>query len=84
VAEVRRSARALLTDPAQRALLIRVHDEIALTAADPDHERHYHQEFRWWDLDEPELGRVRVFPEGFAGAAREVLRSGPPAQPRLL
>jgi 8-oxo-dGTP diphosphatase len=162
VALFRRSARALLTDPAGRALLIRVHDDVALDATDPvtdywitvgggveagesledavvrevfeetghviaspgpriwlrrhsltdalgttrtseehyywcplpsadvsergwtEHERRYHQEFRWWDLDDPGLRHVRVFPGGFVDAAREVLRCGPPAQPRLL
>lgn len=51
MANVRRSARALLTDP---------------------------------DLDEPGLREVRIFPEGFVDAARDVLRAGPPARPRLL
>ena len=23
-------------------------------------ERRYHQELRWWDLDDPELGRIRM------------------------
>lgn len=159
VTEYRVSARALLTDPDGRVLLIRVHDDEPLDASDPvtdywitvgggveagesigeafvrevfeetghrvaspgpciwrrrktlmdrrgsvfasdDHffhcqlaspdvsgvhlsdlERAAIREFRWWELDDPELDRIRIFPDGFAAAARDVLRNGSPSTP---
>jgi 8-oxo-dGTP pyrophosphatase MutT (NUDIX family) len=153
------ASRALLTDPAGRVLLIRIHDEVPLSASDPvteywitvgggleagesfedavlreifeetghrvaaagpciwrrrktlvnargegfssdekffwcplasselsvenltDLERKVIREFRWWDLADPELALVRIFPDSFVKAAREVLEKGPPADP---
>jgi 8-oxo-dGTP pyrophosphatase MutT (NUDIX family) len=153
----RPSARALITDPADRVLLLRVRDAVALDASDPvtdywitvgggvepgetfesaivreifeetghvigepgpciwrrrkrvtdaagvtrasderyfwcplssaelsrdnltRYERTYIQEARWWTVDDPDLHRIRIFPEGFVDAARIVLRHGRPA-----
>ena len=44
-------------------------------------EREVIREFRWWDLRDPELSKVRIFPTHFADAARNVLLNGPPAVP---
>lgn len=41
-------------------------------------------EFRWWELDDPALQEVTIFPEGFVGAARAVLTHGRPEHPRRL
>jgi len=162
VIQVRRAARALVTDPDGRVLLVRVHDDIPMDAADPvrdywitvggglergesfedaivreireeigrqvddpgpciwqrsktvtgrdgvvrtveeryfwcplpspelDHaglspaERTALVEFRWWELKDPALDAVRVFPETFAAAARDIVRNGRPAAPRPL
>jgi hypothetical protein len=42
-------------------------------------ERTYIQEFRWWAIDDPDLRRIRIFPEDFTDAAGSVLRHGRPA-----
>jgi 8-oxo-dGTP diphosphatase len=153
----RPSARALITDPDDRVLLLRVRDAVALDASDPvtdywitvgggvepgetfetaivreifeetghvirdpgpciwrrrksvtdaagvtraseeryfwcplpsaelshdnltQFERIYIQESRWWTLGDPDLRRIRIFPEAFADAAATVLRHGRPA-----
>ena len=46
-----------------------------------DDERRVLREFRWWDLDGRDVRRVRIFPDGFVDAARDVLRHGRPATP---
>jgi hypothetical protein len=48
------------------------------------YERTYIQESRWWALDDPDLRRIRVFPEDFVDAASSVLRRGRPAAAQLL
>src|SRR5882757_6722770 len=110
----RPSARALITDPDGRILLLRVLDAVALNASDPvtdywitvgggvepgetfetalvreifeetQDERTYIQESRWWTLDNPDLRRIRVFPEDFVDAASSVLRNGRPAAAQWL
>ena len=87
----RPSARALITDPDDRLLLLRVRDAVALNASDPvtdywitvgggvepepirdnptRYERTYIRDSRWWILDDPDLRRIRVFPEDFVDAA---------------
>jgi 8-oxo-dGTP pyrophosphatase MutT (NUDIX family) len=158
----RPSARALITDPDDRVLLLRVRDAVALNAADPvtdywitvgggvepgetfetalvreiyeetghviddpgpciwrrrrsvtdaagitrdsderyfwcpvssaeltrdnltQYERTYIQDFRWWALDDPDLRRIRIFPEDFVDAAGSVLRTGRPTAAQWL
>jgi 8-oxo-dGTP diphosphatase len=48
------------------------------------YERIYIQEFRWWALDDPDLRRIRIFPEDFTDAAGSVLRHGRPAAAQWL
>ena len=48
------------------------------------YERTYVQEFRWWTVNDPELWSIRIFPAGFADAARSVLRHGRPPTARGL
>jgi 8-oxo-dGTP pyrophosphatase MutT (NUDIX family) len=158
----RPSARALITDPDDRILLLRVRDAVALNASDPvtnywitvgggvepgetfesaivreifeetghvvedpgpciwrrrksitdaagvtratderyfwcpvssaeltrdklnQYERTYIQEFRWWSIDDPDVRRIRIFPEDFTDAAGSVLRRGRPAAAQWL
>lgn len=47
-------------------------------------ERTVIREFRWWDLADPAIERVRIFPAGFVQAARDVLENGPPEAPLWL
>jgi 8-oxo-dGTP diphosphatase len=47
-------------------------------------ERSYIQEYRWWTVDDPGLGSIRIFPAAFGDAARSVLRHGRPGTVRWL
>jgi hypothetical protein len=47
-------------------------------------ERTYIQESQWWTLNDPELRRIRIFPEDFVDAAGNVLRNGRPAAAQWL
>jgi hypothetical protein len=44
----------------------------------------YIQVFRWRTVNDPELWSIRIFPTGFADAARSVLRHGRPPTARWL
>ncbi len=47
-------------------------------------ERRYIQEFHWWDIEDPALQSIRIFPADFVDAARRVLHHGRPAVARWL
>lgn len=48
------------------------------------YERTYIQEFRWRSIDDPDLLRIRIFPDDFTHAADSVLRHGRPATAQWL